>query len=309
MYLIKKIISIVLISMVFSYNAAFWLALDFTRDFRNELLTDPTGGNETVYSPGSFNISADRTLSENIRLAFYPSNDSSVLLRVIRVIMIWVLVVYFAWTGIDFMLNPNDEGKNKAARRSFMYLLFGAFLVWWVTWILWRWLAIDNLSWWTENASTVFVNNLIWRVIFQVLSFLKAFAFFYAIIITMWYGFNMIRALDKEDAIKSAKRWVMNVLLALIFIKVIDFVFFIAQDYSFVSRAKTFMMSIAKALWYILWAVMVITLIYTGFKYLTAQWDESKVKDAKNILSTIFYVILIVFLFLLVAWQIIAEFA
>jgi hypothetical protein len=69
------------------------------------------------------------------------------------------------------------------------------------------------------------------------------------------------------------------------------------------------MFNIAKALWYILWAVMVFTLIYTGFKYLTAQWDESKVKDAKNILSTIFYVVLIVFLFLLVARQVIAEFA
>jgi hypothetical protein len=40
----------------------------------------------------------------------------------------------------------------------------------------------------------------------------------------------------------------MNVLFALIFIKVIDFVFFIAQDASFPSRAKEFMFNIAKAL-------------------------------------------------------------
>ena len=79
-----------------------------------------------------------------------------------------------------------------------------------------------------------------------MLAFLKAFAFFYAIIITIWYGFNMIRALDKEDTLKNAKRGLVNVLLALVFIKVIDFVFFIAQDVSFISRAKNFMITIAR---------------------------------------------------------------
>jgi hypothetical protein len=56
----------------------------------------------------------------------------------IRIVMIGVLVVYFAWTGLDFMMNPNDAGKNKQARMSFLYLLFGAFLVYGVTWILGR---------------------------------------------------------------------------------------------------------------------------------------------------------------------------
>lgn len=119
----------------------------------------------------------------------------------------------------------------------------------------------------------------------------------------------MIRALDKEDTLKNAKRGLVNVLLALVFIKVIDFVFFIAQDVSFISRAKTFMITIARAIGYILGAVMVLTLISTGFKYLSAQGDEAKVKDAKNSLQTIFFVVLIIFLFLLVAWQVIAEFA
>lgn len=187
-------------------------------------------------------------------------------------------------------------------------MLFWAFLIYWVTAILWSWLSIGNLWWWAEYASNIFVSNVTTRIIFQVLTFLKAFAFFYAIVIVIWYGLLMIRAQDKEDAIKSAKTGLTNVIVALIFIKVIDFVFFIAQDVSFASRLKQFLLTISRAIWYILWAVMVLSLIYAWYKYISAQWDEWKVKDAKNVLTTIFYVVLIIFLFLLVAWQVIAQF-
>jgi hypothetical protein len=30
--------------------------------------------------------------------------------------MIGVLVLYFAWIGIDFMMHPNDPARNKQAR-------------------------------------------------------------------------------------------------------------------------------------------------------------------------------------------------
>lgn len=305
----KKIFSIVIISFVVLFNSAFAIAPTFDNDFKKQLITDPSGNNETVYNPNSFKVSANSSLRDNVFNLFSPTNNNSVLWNLIRIVMIWVLVLYFAWTGIDFMMNPNDEWKNKQARRSFMYLLFGAFLIYGVTWILGRWLAITDLTWASPNASDNFVNNLLGRVIFQILAFLKAFAFFYAIVITIWYGFLMVRALDKEESLKSARRWIVNVLLALVFIKVIDFVFFIAQDQNFISKAKTFMLTIARGVWYVLGAMMVLTLIYTWFKYVSAQWDEAKVKDAKNTLSTIFYVVLIIFLFLLVAWQVIAEFA
>ncbi|MBP6086200.1 hypothetical protein KA478_03275 [Patescibacteria group bacterium] len=55
----------------------------------------------------------------------------------------------------------------------------------------------------------------------------------------------------------------VNVLLALVFIKVIDFVFFIAQDIAFISKAKTFMINIARIIGYLLGAGMVLALIFT----------------------------------------------
>lgn len=304
----KKFLLGIVTSVLVVWNIAFAVPPNFGQ-LKTNLLTDPSGKNETVFNPNSFKVSANSSLKDNIYNLFSPTNNNSVIWNIIRIVTIGVLVLYFAWTGIDFLLNPNDEGKLKASRRSFMYLLFGAFLVYGVTWILWKWLAIDNLTGTDPNASGNFLNNLVWRVIFQVLSFLKAFAFFWAIVTIIWHGFSMMRALDKEDAIKTAKKWIVNVLLALIFIKVIDFIFFIAQDVTFVSKAKQFIFNTAKGLWYILWVVMVGTLIYTWFRYLSAGGDEAKVKWAKDTAMNIFYVILILFLFLLVAWQVIAEFA
>lgn len=279
-------------------------APSFWRDFKNQLLTDNNGNNETVFNPNTFRISANNSLQQNITNLFAPTNENSVIWQVIRIAMVGVLVLYFAWSGIDFILNPNDEGKLKAARRSFMYMLFGTFLVYGVTWILGRALQIDVVQW-----SQGFMQNLVWRVLFQILSFLKAFAFFYAIVMTIWYGIQMVRALDKEDVIKSARSGIINILAALVFIKVVDFIFFIAQDVAFASRAKQFMLTVARVMGYLLWAIMVFVLIYAWFKYVSAQWDESKVKDAKNTVMNIFYVVLVIFLFLLVAWQVIAEFA
>lgn len=304
----KKIILSILTVVFVACNTAFAIPPNFNQ-VKNWLTTDPNGKQETVYNPNTFQVSANSTLKENVYNLFSPWNNNSVIWNFIRILTIGVLVLYFAWTGIDFLLNPNDEGKSKAARRSFMYLLMGAFLVYWVTWILWKWLAIENLTWDSPNASGNFVNNLIGRVIFQVLSFLKAFAFFWAIVMIIWYGIQMVRALDKEDAIKTARKGIMNVLLALVFIKVIDFVFFIAQDITFVSRAKQFIFNISKGIWYALGIIMVLTLIYAGFRYISAGWDDAKVKAARSSLTNIFYVILILFLFLLVARQVIAEFA
>lgn len=86
-----------------------------------------------------------------------------------------------------------------------MYLIIGTFLIYGVVWLLGTGLALDNLSGSSTNASGNLLNNLINRVLFQILSFLKAFAFFWAIVTAARYGFKMIRAQDKDATIKEAK--------------------------------------------------------------------------------------------------------
>ena len=78
--------------------------------------------------------------------------------------------------------------------------------------------------------------------------FLKAAAFFFAIIMITSHGFRIMMSVDKADKIKNARTGILNVLMALIFIKLIDYIFFIAQMPSFAQEAVDFIIELAKIL-------------------------------------------------------------
>lgn len=124
----------------------------------------------------------------------------------------------------------------------------------------------------------------------------------------IYYGFQFMRALEEEGKIKAARTGLINVIVSLVLIKIIDFIFFIAQQQDFGSRLQNFIVDAARIAAYVLGAGMVLALIRGGVRYLTAQGDDEKVKDAKKIITTIFFIILTIFLFLLVVYQVIAEF-
>jgi hypothetical protein len=58
----------------------------------------------------------------------------------------------------------------------------------------------------------------------------------------------MIRAFDEEEKLKAARTGILNVFLALVFIKIVDYVFFIVQVQDFKSRAVELIVQISKFL-------------------------------------------------------------
>lgn len=64
------------------------------------------------------------------------------------------------------------------------------------------------------------------------------------------HGFQIIKALDAEDKRKAGITGVTNVLLALVFIKILDFVYYIAQQKDFTSRFSALFIDITKVAGY-----------------------------------------------------------
>lgn len=124
----------------------------------------------------------------------------------------------------------------------------------------------------------------------------------------IYYGFQFMRALEEEAKIKAVRVGIINVIVSLILIKIIDFIYYIAQQQNFGTQFQQFIVNTARIAAYALGSIMVLMLIWGGVKYITAQGDEAKVKDAYKIITTSFFVILTIFLFLLVAYQVVAEF-
>gem|GEM_PF-1349046 len=67
-----------------------------------------------------------------------------------------------------------------------------------------------------------------------------------AIILIIYHGLQIIRSYEKEEKLTEARKAVVNVLAVLILIKVIDYVYFIAYDNGFKTKAVDFIIEISK---------------------------------------------------------------
>ena len=313
--IVISILSLLAITTAF-WGTSFAAAPSFDNNFAN-YLTDATpdqyGRVETVFS---LCVDRNATLMENVRNLFYPSayvdpNASSacqnkwgqlwILIRNLSFVLMFLFIVL---AGVNFIMKAKDAEGPKKSASSLMYIAYGAFLIFGVIWILSTVLNLPNVQWTTQ-----LVNNLQNNLFLQILTFFKVLWFFLAIIMMVVYGVKIMAAMDKDDKLKVARKWVLNVILALVFIKIIDYVYFIAQAPTFATKAADLIINVAVVAGYILWALFVAAMFYAGFMLITSTWNEESMKKAKSAIINIVIVALVVFFFLLIVYQIFNEFA
>jgi len=262
-------------------------------------------------------IDSNMSLKDNIRCLFYP-NTSLVawcnttvagwkIWDVARYIWFAVLVIFLVVVWINLLLNWWDPEKVKTSLKSLVYMLYGSALFFGATWILWSSLWIENVQWtdWLVDALQWWPDSLF----FKVISFLKALAFFAAIVMVVVYGFKMMSVADQTDKTKVAIKGIVNVVVALVIIKIIDYVYYIAQLPNFTTQATEFIIEVAKIVGFVIWAALVILIFYAGFLFLTDQWKSENMKKAKNIIVWVVLGAVVIFMLLLIMYQIFAEFA
>jgi len=289
-----------------------WLGSVFAITFKNDyvapLVADAA---ETVYTFDG--LDPDKPILEILTELFYPPvfawADWWTLRDMIRNIGIWVFVALLIWAWSKFLLDPtNDEGILQNLK-NILYLI-----VWWIlffgtSWLLWNVIDFGNIQWLTSASGT---DSLLdqaenWLIL-QVIVFLKAMAFFVAIVFLVYYGFKMMAALDDETQRKAAQQWIINVLLALVLIKIIDYLYFIATTWeSFGESVTELIVSVSSFLAYFFGIILFLAIVYAGFLFLTSAGNDDNVSNAKKLLKNIVIVMLVIFLFLLVIYQIFAD--
>ena len=104
-------------------------------------------------------------------------------------------------------------------------------------------------------------------------------------------------------------KWIINVVVALLIIKWVDFIYYLAADSStFVKNASDFIINIAKVFGYLYWIVTVIMVLVAWYLYITDGWNWANFKKATNVIINILLSALVLFGFLLIVYQIFAEF-
>ena len=304
-----------LILMVGGWMVTYAAVPTFDENFAKYLTSttpDAQGRVETV-----FTLCIDKNLSlmENVKNLFYPSTTPNMsspcggqpggqLRGVVQTLGAVILFIFLVLAGVKFIMEAKGWDGTKKAASSLFYMAYGAFLIFGVIWILWTVLNLPNVQWTTQLVSSV--QN--WLFL-QILSFFKVLAFFLAIIMMVIAGIKMMSAMDKEDKIKSARTGVINIIIALVFIKLIDYIFYIAQVPTFAVQAKDLIVNIAIVLGYVAGAAFVAAIFYAGFLFLTAGGSEDSIKKAKSAITNIVIVSVVIFMFLLIVFQIFNEFA
>jgi hypothetical protein len=92
-------------------------------------------------------------------------------------------------------------------------------------------------------------------------------------------------------------------------IKVIDYIFYIAQTPAFGAKAADMIINVAVVLGWVLGSLFVLALFYAGYLLITSSGKEDAMKKAKSVIINIFVITVVVFLFLLLVYQIFNEFA
>lgn len=289
---------------MFAWHSTRTYGADFLSDYANPLLQKWWNGDEKAYT---FNIKDNNKIIDNIKALFYPSDggvSGGQIWSFIRTLAVAVFFALLVWAWFQFILNADDPEWLKRARMSLLYILLGAavfFLAWWIlTKLLSVW-SIDGIydsdTW---NAVVDKANDL--AVV--VLSVLKAIAFFVAVFFIVWYGFQIVSAVWEEEKITAARQWLINVLLALVFIKIIDYLYYIALSGDFKNKAVDFIVQASKFLTYVIGICFVLALLYAWYIMVTASWDDERTTEATSIVKAVFIIWVLILLFMLIIHQV-----
>lgn len=277
----------------------------YTKDFSSNLF-------DWVLKPKDFWVYKNQTLRENIVSLFYPggSETENRIYQVIRNMTLWLMIVFIvrAWASLLFSRDPKTMQNTL---NTFMYIL-----LWWafiyganrLFWSVFRFNSQEFVAW--EGWLSWMTGALIWEesVFFFVLSALKAGAFFFAIIMIVITWIRVIGAGEAEKWKKLVKG-LINVVVALLIIKWIDFVYYLAADSeNFIQNASDFIINVAKIFGYLYWVIIVIMVFIAWYLYITDGWSGDNFKKASNILVNILLSGLVLFAFLLILYQVFAEF-
>ncbi len=293
---------------------AFWLevyAADFARDFVAPLLT----WDASVYGELMNKISLEKSFLDNLKEIFFPpvfgdeSVDGGEIWQMLRTIWVWVLVLAIIWAWARLVLFWFDTEESGKSLKNLMYIWYWAALLFGAIWILDTLLNVwdfDGVIWSFDDG---IVNKIENNIILQVIWFLKAFAFFAAIIMIFYYAYMIMTSLDQEEQVTKARSWILNVLIALVLIKVIDFIYFVVQKW----EVEKLLIGTDWTPWFLTWvttflsfafgAIIFFLLIYIWFLYITSAGDEERIKNAKTLLKNVVLVMLVVFLMFLIIYQ------
>ena len=261
---------------------------------------------ERVFNIAS--VSRDKDIRENVEALFFPKWNGGALREILKYVGYFLVFISIVTAASKLVISAKKPDDLKAALSSFTTILVGSALYFGVVWIFSTLIKIPGINQTWGLRDTVISGS---GLLFFVMSLLKAGAFFYAIVMIVWTGFQMMNPTSGEEWEWGGKKLMTNltgVIAALVGLKVVDFLYYIASQQNFTQQAGGFILTIAKFLAYLSGTVIVLMIIYAGYQLVIDGGKWENFKKAKNTLINILLAVVSLFFFLFVLYQIFAEF-
>lgn len=253
-------------------------------------------------------IDAKKTIRENIECLFFPSieNNWGYLWGVLKYVGYILIFIYLVLLATKLLFSGKKPETVKEVMSSIALIIVGASLYFGALWILGSVMKLSTLNT-TADLKTSLTGNS--GFMFFLLSLAKAGAFFYAIVMIVWTGFKMMNPTSAEEwGGKKLAGNLTGIIAALVGMKIVDFLYYIASMGDFTTQAGDFIIQVAKFMAYGSGAVIVLMIIYTGYQLVIDGGSGENYRKAKQVLTNIVLAVVSLFFFLFLLYQIFSEF-
>lgn len=227
------------------------------------------------------------------------------ILRVIKRILMWVMVIYMVYTGAMMIMSMwSNEEQLSSSKRQIWYAAIALVFIN-IPESLYRVFVKDGSTtlWWNvstdafENGSSDTTWNLLvdWvqlglTVNDSIVFFLEMVIFLWAVFMITLAGVQLMTSRGKEEKMKEAKNKILYTVLALIFVGIIElwkrvaFNGTISDGTTSWSTLQNLFTSLVNLALFFAVPVAVFFLVLASYYLITSNGDEERVKKAKSII-------------------------
>ncbi len=226
------------------------------------------------------------------------------ILGFLKVFISWIALIYLVMIGVYMVVYSENEEKIKTQRKQITYALIG-FLFLNIPWLIYTAFLpgeswgknIDSITPWTQtdgsstlwDSATFGYDGIFWSII----SFLKIFIFWVAIIMFTWWLFRMIVSAGDEEVQKQAKHRLVYGTLGLVFLWFVTWWSSLIANGDFTGKIAEVWWKLFGIALFFAAPVAVFFLIWGSYYYITSAGDEERVKKWKTIIINTFIATLI----------------
>lgn len=218
------------------------------------------------------------------------------ILETLKIIIQALIMIYIVYVWAQMIMSMwSDEEKLSWAKRQLRYSLFAIIFIN-IPWSIYTMFNPENK--WSLNKDitgsdfvskntdfNLFFDTTWFREVlnWDILWFFKIIIFMIAVVMIMIAWFKIMTARWREEKVKEAKQKIIYSVIWLVFLWVIEMWKSFAFDWS-IEKWKNLFADLANLSLFFAWPIAIIFITMAWYYYITANWDEEKIKKAKSIL-------------------------